>query len=120
MGTMKTQKTIIAALTRQIQFVIQKAKFPIVVSVKRPQQEVSFEGFRNIEKCLSSVAAVKINPQPIKLNVKVKNKIQTGHVNFDGMFEIQSELFREILESKKDEILEQANNQWNNRNNFNN
>ena len=113
---MKTQKTILAVLTRQIQFAIQKAKFPIVVSVKQPQQEVSFEGFRDLQRCLNSVAAVKINPQSIKLKVKLKNNVQTEHIDFGIVFNNQSKLFREILEGMKDEIRERVNNQWNKRN----
>ncbi|GHV72630.1 hypothetical protein FACS1894201_02990 [Bacteroidia bacterium] len=116
---MKTQTTILAALTRQIQFVIQKTKFPIVVSVKRPQQEVSFEGFRDMQRCLSSVAAMKINPEPIKMNVKFRNNVQIERVDFGEVFNNQSELFREILEGKKEEIREKNNNQWNNRNKSN-
>jgi hypothetical protein len=111
---MKTQKTIIAALTNQIQFVIQKVKFPIVVSVKQPQQEISFKGFRDLEKCLNSIAAVNIKPQPVKLNVKLQAKTQTEQIDFNTIFKNQSKLLREIIESKRDEIIEQANNQWNN------
>jgi len=116
---MKTQKTILAALTRQIQFVVQKAKFPIVVSVIRPKQEVSFNGFRDIQQCLSSVAAVNLNPHPINLNVKLKNNVQIEHIDFGVVFDNQSKFFRDIIEEKKEEIRELLNNQWEIKNSFN-
>jgi len=113
---MKSTKTILTALTRQIDFAIKKAKFPIVVSVKRPQQEVSFDGFRDMQQCLSAVAAIKVNPQPIKLFVKLKNNIHTEPLDFDVVFDNQSKLFRDILEEKREEIRKRAINQWNNKN----
>ncbi len=90
-------------------------KFPIVVSIKKPQAEVSFQGFRDLERCLNSIVAVKINPQPIKLNVRFKNNVRTEHIDFCVVFDNQSKLFRDILEEKKEEINERVNNQWNNR-----
>ena len=110
---MKSTKTILAALTMQIEFAIQKAKFPIVVSVKQPQQEVSFDGFRDMQQCLSTVAAIKVNPQPIKLCVKLKNNIHIERIDFGVVFHNQSNFFRDILKEKREEIRKRAINQWN-------
>jgi hypothetical protein len=112
---MKTQKTILAALTRGVQFTIQKTKFPIVVSIKKPQQEVSFDGFRDMQRCLSSVAAMRINPEPIKLNVKLRNNVQIERVNFGAVFNNQHTLLQEILVGENRKMKEDAINQWNKR-----
>jgi predicted secreted protein len=105
---MKAQRTVITAMINTIRFRLIRAKSPIVLSVKRDVCNISFKRFNDIQSGLSNLADMKIMSSPIKLNMKLKakinRKISVERIDYRLLFKKQSEMFEELLEETKPEI----------------
>lgn len=96
-------RTIIDAIVMPFTINLLKQKKPIEISIGGIKR-VSFKGFRDVQHLLQCVAAVKINPIRINTKVKFTPSIKSQSVEYDVIFKSQSELFRQLLEEKKEEI----------------
>jgi len=107
-------RTIIDVLVKPFKINFLRKKKPIEISIGGIKR-VSFMGFWDVQHLLQRVVAVKINPIRINTRVKFIPNIKSQSVEYDVIFKSQSELFRQLLEEKKEEIKNLAYKKWNNK-----